>query len=245
MKIDAMAFGAHPDDIELTCAGTLIKLASNGYQTAVIAVTGGELGTRGTPEMRAAEFSRAAAVMGAGVHRCLDIADGNVQATWANKLKVIEVIREFQPHIVFAPYWVDRHPDHVNTSALVSEAAFLSGLKKVDTGQPPHRPQRVVFYPCRFDFTPSFIVDVTQEHDRKLEAIRAYQSQFYDPARSQSGEAETNISHPGFLETIVARARQYGSYIGTEFGEAFLVREPLKLDDPVAFFRPDSQFKFL
>ena len=239
MQIDILAFGAHPDDIELTCAGTIIKLGAMGYKTGVIALTQGELGTRGTAEIRAQEFEAAGKILGLSIHKMLDIADGNVAVTDENKLKVIREIREYKPRIVFAPYWKVRHPDHGHASHLVREAAFFSGLKKIDTGQEAHRPFKVVYYPGRFEFAPSFIVDVSEHHEQKVDAIQAYKSQFHNSEKNKYGDEETNISTPEFLEAIITRDKQYGSYIGAKYGEPFLVREPMRLDDPVDFFGPE------
>lgn len=239
MQLDVLAFGAHPDDIELTCAGTIIKLGALGYKTGVIALTQGELGTRGTVELRAQEFEAAGEIMGLSAHKMLDIPDGDIAVTRENKLKVIREIREYKPRIVFAPYWKVRHPDHGHASNLVREAAFFSGLTKIDTGQKAHRPYKVIYYPGRFEFEPSFIVDVSDYHDRKVEAIQAYKSQFHNPEKDKYGDDETNISTPEFLEAIITRSKQYGSYIGVKYGEPFLVREPMQLDDPVKFFGPE------
>lgn len=239
MKLDVLAFGAHPDDIELTCAGTIIKLGAMGYKTGVVALTRGELGTRGTPEIREQEFDAAGKIMGLAVHKILDIPDGNVSLTLENKMAVIEEIRRHKPSLVLAPYWVVRHPDHGHASDLVREAAFFAGLKKIDTGQEAHRPHKVIFYPGRFEFKPSFIIDVSAYHDQKVQAIQAYKSQFHNPDKSDYGLEDTNISTPAFLEAIITRAKQYGSYIGVEYGEPFLVREHMRLDDPVAFFGPE------
>jgi len=236
MKLDALAFGAHPDDVELTCAGTLIKLNAKGYSTGVVSLTQGELSTRGNTITRAREFAAAAEIMSVKAHRLLSLPDGDINSSWDQKLAVIREIRELRPGIVFAPYWRDRHPDHARASDLVREASFLSGLSKIDTDQEAHRPNRVLFYPCRYEFKPSFIVDISEFHDRKMAAIQAYQSQFNNSANSLFGETETNISHPAFIRAITTRAKQYGSYIGVEYGEPFLVREPVNLDDPVAFF---------
>jgi len=240
MQLDALAFGAHPDDVELTCAGTLIKLANRGYRTGVCALTQGEMGTRGNAETRRQEFEAAAKIMGLATHRLLDLPDGNVQVTWENKLKVIRVLRELKPTIVFLPYWFDRHPDHGHASELVQEAAFVAGLKRIETGQEPHRPRRLLYYPCRYEFIPSFIVDISDTHERKMEAIRAYQSQFYNPELDEAGLEQTFISTPEFLEFIITRAKQYGSYIGAKYAEPFLVREPIRIDDPVALFAQEG-----
>ncbi len=236
MQLDAVAFGAHPDDIELFCGGTLIKLGSQGRKIGVISLTQGELGTRGSPEIRSQEFQEAATVLKVSTHKMLDIPDGDVAVNWENKLKIIREIRTYQPAVVFAPYWKDRHPDHENTSNLVREAAFLSGLKKIETDQQAHRPYKVIYYPCWFEFSPSFVVDTTESHDQKIKAIQAYRSQFDHPDKSKFGDEETLISRPEFLEKITTRDRYYGSSIGTTFGESFLVREPLRLDDPIGLF---------
>ena len=241
MQLDAVAFGAHPDDIELFCGGTLIKLGSQGRKIGVISLTQGELGTRGSPKIRSQEFQEAATVLKVSTHKILDIPDGDVAVNWENKLKIIREIRTYQPAVVFAPYWKDRHPDHENTSNLVREAAFLSGLKKIETDQQAHRPYKVIYYPCWFDFKPSFVVNITECHDQKIKAIQAYRSQFDHPDKSEFGDDETLISRPEFLEKITTRDRYHGSSIGTTFGEPFLVREPLRLDDPIGSFDTSEQ----
>jgi len=185
------------------------------------------------------EFAAAARVMGASVHKALDIPDGRVELNWENKVKVIREIRAHQPRIVFAPYWIARHPDHEAASRIIREASYLSGLKKLDTGQEAHRPFRVLFYQSRFEFSPSFVVDISSAHEKKLEAIRSYASQFDSPEKADYGTDETLISRPDFIERIVTRDRQYGTYVGVEFGEPFLVREALSIDDPVKFFGPE------
>jgi bacillithiol biosynthesis deacetylase BshB1 len=196
------------------------------------------MGTRGNAEIRAREFAAAAEVMGVTVHRALDMPDGCVETTMENKVKVIREIRAHRPRIVFAPYWVARHPDHEAASRIVREASYLAGLKKLDTGQEAHRPFKVMYYQSRFEFSPSFVVDITSAHDKKLEAIGAYASQFHSPSRADYGTDETLISRPDFVKRIETRDRQYGTYVGVEFGEPFLVREALKIDDPVEFFGP-------
>ncbi len=236
MQLDSVAFGSHPDDIELFCGGTLIKLASEGHKIGVISLTQGELGTRGSPEIRSREFQEAATLLKLSTHKTLDIPDGDVALNRENKLKIIREIRTYRPAVIFAPYWKDRHPDHENTSNLVREAAFLSGLKKIETDQQAHRPYKVIYYPCWFEFRPSFVVDITECHDQKIKAIQAYKSQFDHPDKSKFGDEETLISQPEFLERITTRDRYYGSSIGTTFGEPFLIREPLRLDDPIGFF---------
>jgi bacillithiol biosynthesis deacetylase BshB1 len=232
--VDVLAFGAHPDDVELGCGGTLVKLGEMGYKTGVIALTRGELGTRGSKQIREREFTEAAGILGLTGYKVLDIPDGDIVVNMENKLKVVREIRAFRPRVVFAQYWKDRHPDHAHASNLVREAAFFAGLKKIDTGQAPHRPDRVVYYAGRYEFKPSFVVDISGQHAKKVAAINAYKSQFHNPEKSKYGDDETNISNPEFLDAIVTRAKQYGAYLGVQFGEPFFVREPILLDDPVA-----------
>ncbi len=243
--LDALAFGAHPDDVELTCGGTLIKLVRGGYRVGVVALSGGELGTRGDRRTREREFERASQLMGLTSHRILGLPDGGLGPSSDQKRKVVGVIRELRPKVVFAPYWEDRHPDHANASTLVWEGAFLAGLSRFDTGREAWRPYRVLFYASRAEFKPSFVVDVSDTHEAKMEAVRAYRSQFDEGGRSGAADPETNISRPGFLQAVITRSKQYGSYIGTDFGEPFLVREPLRLDDPVAFFGPECLNTFV
>jgi len=242
MKLDALAFGAHADDVELACSGTIIKLGALGYKTGVITLTRGEMGTRGNAEIRAKEFSEASDIMGLTTHKMLDIPDGRVEVTWENKLKIIKEIRAHKPRIVFAPYWIARHPDHENASQLVRQSAYLAGLKKLDTGQEAFRPYKVIHYQGRFEFKPSFIVDTSDFHEQKMKAIQAYKSQFHnEDGTGGYGNGETLLSKPEFLDRIATRDRQYGTYIGVKYGEPFLIREAIKLDDLVKFFGPEYQ----
>jgi len=236
MPIDFLAFGAHPDDIELGCGGTLIKLARQGYRTAAVTLTRGESGTRGSVDIRRQEFDRAAEIMRTAVHRMLDMPDGAIAETHENKLKLVRVIRELQPRLVATVHWEARHPDHVRTSHLVREASMIAGFKSLDTGQPRWRPFRVLYFPERYEVTPSFIVDISETFDEKMRAVRAHESQFHGVNMAKYGEAKTSITRPEFLEFIELRARKWGMAIGGRYGEAFVVRETLRLDDPVAAF---------
>ena len=236
MKLDALAFGAHADDVELACSGTIIKLGALGYKTGIITLTRGEAATRGSAEIRAKEFQEASEIMGLAASKMLDIPDGRVEDSWENKLKIIEEIRVYKPKIVFAPYWITRHPDHEETSRLVRKAAYLAGLIKLETDQEPFRPYKVIYYQARFEFKPSFIVDISDFHEQKVKSILAYKSQFHHAHKAKFGEDETLISQPEFLDRIATRDKQYGAYVGVRYGEPFLVREALKVDDPVAFF---------
>lgn len=236
-SIDFLAFGAHPDDIELGCAGTLIKLAQQGYRTAAITLTQGEAGTRGTPEIRKKEFDAAAQLMQVAVHRQLDMPDSAIEETYANKLKLVQVIRELRPRVVATVHWEARHPDHIHASNLVREAAMIAGLKNLPGGKgEPWRPFRVLYFPERYEVPPSFIVDISTTFVKKMQAVLAHESQFHGPNMQQYGGTQTVISRPEFLESIAIKNQRWGGMIGVKYGEAFLVREPVRLDDPVAAF---------
>lgn len=233
MDLDALAFGAHPDDVELLCAGTLIRLARKGYRIGVITLTEAELGSQGSPKVRKSEFDQASQIMGLSFHKVLDIPDGAVSSSSENRLKVLKEIRTLRPKIIFAPYWEARHPDHAHCSLLVREAAYLSGLAKIETGQQTFRTSRVLYYMELYEFNPSFIFDISETFDDKMRAIQAYKSQFFNP----DSQAEKNlINQPEFLQSIVIRAKYFGNKIGARYGEPFYVREPMKLDDPVKHF---------
>lgn len=228
MELDVLAFGAHRDDVELTCAGTMIKLADMGYRTGIVDLTAGEMGTRGSVEERAKESEEAAIIMKVKIRENLYIPDANIVVNDENKLKVVTVIRKYRPKIILLPYWRDRHPDHAHTGQLVFESAFLAGLPKYAPEMPKHRTKKLFFYMCHFQFEPSFIVDVTEQHERKMQAILAYKSQIYNP--SYPGE-ETYISSPEYLESIEFRSRYYGWLIGKKYGEPFLSIEKLEVKD--------------
>lgn len=225
MKIDILAFGAHPDDVELGCAGTLLAHISKGKSAGIIDLTQGELSTRGTVEIRNKEALSAAKILGINVRENLKFEDGFFSNDKHHQIEVIKTLRKYRPEIVItnAPY--DRHPDHGRASALVSDACFLAGLKQIHTklnteNQQPHRPRFVMHYIQYRNIKPDFIVDISDYFDRKMESIKAHKSQFYDP---ESNEPETVISAPDFLEAVVARARVLGKQIGIRYGEGFTV----------------------
>ena len=202
--LDVLAFGTHPDDLELCCGGTLILLASRGYRVGSVDLTRGELGTRGSAEIRAQETAAANEILKLSLRENLGIPDGNIEKSQENIRRVIQVLREHRPRLVLAPYWEERHYDHVHGSELVSEAAFYSGLAKIDTGQECFRPYRVLYYMGRVGFRPSFVVDVAVTFDAKMRALRSYQSQFHSSAESKTSEPETLIT--GHL-TLAASTR--------------------------------------
>lgn len=233
MNVDVLAVGAHPDDVELGCGGLLAALSRRGLTTAILDLTRGEAGTRGTPETRAREAAEAARLLGARFRETLDLGDGNLRTDRAAELAVIEVVRRSRPRLVIAPLPSDRHPDHVRAGRLVSDAAFYAGLRAIVTGHAPHRPQQVVYYPSTFLAEPTFLVDISAVLDVKLSAVRAYRSQFHDP---DSTEPPTFISTPEFLEGITARARGFGRLANVAAAEGFISLRPPLIADPVAVF---------
>ena len=233
MKLDVLAFGAHPDDVELSVGGTLAKLANLGHRTGVADMTRGELGTRGTSRIRSREAQAAAEVLELKTRVSLGLPDAHLQDTSAARLKVIEQLREFRPGLVFTHHGDDPHPDHVATSRIVTAACYLSGLEKITTGQPRFRPDRIVYFRQSSLPAPSFLVDISAFFEQKMRAIGCFASQLHDPG---SDEPQTYLSVPEFLPALKALNRHYGSLIGTSYAEAFHTREPLAMGDPVAFF---------
>ncbi|MBR9860101.1 bacillithiol biosynthesis deacetylase BshB1 [bacterium] len=232
MKLDVLAFAAHPDDVELACSGTLIKLKKSGKRIGIVDLTEGEMGTRGTPEIRKAESKASSEIMGLDVRENLNLGDAWFEISKSNQLKVIESIRAYQPDIILVNAKNDRHTDHPKGGELVKQAAFLSGLAKVETEregvkQDAWRPKHIFHYIQYLMDTPDFIVDISDEFETKMKAIQAYKSQFYNP---ESDEPKTLISSQEFLKYIEARARECGSAIESTYGEGFHVIRPLSLD---------------
>lgn len=229
MHVDVLAIGAHPDDIELSCGGTIAKLVKDGHRVALADITQGELGTRGNKEIRAKEAATAAKILGVVTRRNLEIPDGDIELSHANLRKVITLVRELTPKILIIPHSVERHPDHVHAHRLCKEAWFYSGLRKIETSlngasQKPHRPDNFFEFMQWYEFTPSFIVDISNTFDAKMKAIKAHASQFYDP---RSKDPETLLSRPEFLERIETDSEYYGKKIGAKYGEPFYSWTPL------------------
>lgn len=234
MNADVVVLSAHPDDAELACSGTVKNLTNEGRTVAFVECTRGELGTRGTPELREQEARDAAAILGVTQRMNLDMPDGNVQHTQENILSVVRAIRAFRPTLLLIPPPIERHPDHEAVHRLARAAAFLSGLQKVITThngamQAPHRPSRMLCFQQQYDFPrePSIYVDITETFDDKMRSIKAFTSQFYLPDLYTSDEPSTFISRPEFLSEIESRAAYFGSRIGVRYAEAFLAVEPL------------------
>ncbi len=248
-SLDVLALAAHPDDAELCAGGTLCLLAKQGYKTGVIDFTRGELGTRGTPEQRMQEAARAAEIMGLSARENLGIPDGDIRNTKENQRALIERIRRHRPHIVLINAPEDRHPDHPNAARLSTDALFYSGLAKIETedelgtAQEPWRPNHVLHYMQSIEFAPTFVVDVSEVWEQRIQALRAFQSQFYNPGYD-SDEPETFISNKGFFDWVEAGARVHGYRIGAEFGEPFLYRHgPVGVTDLVEMLGRDRPFR--
>lgn len=232
-ELDVLAVFSHPDDAELTMAGTLLKLKSLGYRTGVLDMTRGEMGTRGTPEIRAKESLDAARVMGLDARLNLEQPDGHIMLSKETRQAMVRVIRKHRPKVVFTSHWDDPHPDHAATSRIVREAARLATMRHYDedSGLAATKMPALAHAVYSRLVVPSFIVDVSEFAEEKMKAIRAHASQFY---HADSKEPETRISAQGFLQQIEWRMHYYGSLIGVAAGEAFFVREALNVDDPMA-----------
>jgi bacillithiol biosynthesis deacetylase BshB1 len=226
MKLDILAIGAHPDDIELSCGGTILSHISQGYKVGILDLTGGELGTRGTTDTRREEAANAAQILGVAMRENAGFADGFFANDKEHQLALIKYIRKYRPDIILAPAIHDRHPDHARSAQLVEDAAFLSGLTKVETKldggvQEAFRPKAVYHYIQSLDIKPDFAVDISAFFDKKIEAIRAYRTQFYDP---QSNEPNTFISSPDFLDLIRGRASHFGVPMGVRYAEGYTAK---------------------
>lgn len=227
MKLDILAFGVHPDDVELGCAGTIMAAIDQGKKVGIVDLTRGELGTRGTPTTRTQEAAAAAKIMGVDVRENLDMADGFFTNDESHQRKIIALIRKYQPDIILANAPEDRHPDHGRSAKLVSDAAFLSGLRKVETihegiTQNAWRPAYTFHYIQDRFIQPSFVIDITAYMERKMEAVLAYGTQF---TNADTSEPQTYISSPQFLETVKARALMLGKRIGVGYAEGYITEK--------------------
>ena len=231
MKIDVLAIGAHPDDVELGCGGTIAKLISEGKKVAILDLTQGELGTRGTNETRAIEAKNAAEILGISARENLKMKDGFLVNSEEYQLRIIKAIRTYQPEIVFCNAVDDRHPDHAKAAKLASDACFLSGLIKIETEesgkkQEKWRPKQVFHYIQWKNLEPDFVIDISGFLDKKIESCLAYKTQFYDPT---STEPTTPISSKSFLDSITYRAQDLGRLAGVEHAEGFTTEKTLAL----------------
>lgn len=231
MNLDLLAIAAHPDDVELTCGGTLLKMAQLGYKTGILDLTAGEMGTRGTPEIRAKEAAKAAKLLRVSWRDTLGVPDSDVQATRQHKLRVAAVIRKLRPRTVVLPYWEARHPDHYNASTLGYEGCFLAGLKQLPLEGEPYRPFKILYSTAYAEVRPTFVVDISAQYEQRRKAILAFASQF----RPQKGERSSKV-HLAIdrLEAEMNQlARHYGQMIGVQYGEPFFQKELIKVEDVV------------
>lgn len=224
---DVLAIAAHRDDVEQTCGGTLLRMAARGLRTAILDLTQGEAGTRGSAEERALEADEAARLLGAGWRQALELPDGAIENALENRIRIVRVLRRLRPRVVVLPYWQARHPDHAKTGILGYEACFLSGLAKVDTGLPPHRPFKIVYASLYADVRPSFIVDITNFIEQRHQALMAYRSQY----ANQPAGSGLFVPEEGIRERTFAEARHYGLLAGVRYGEPFVQKEVGLVDD--------------
>lgn len=236
MDADVLALGAHPDDVELSIGGTIAKLGDRGRTVVIADLTRGEKGSRGNEEIRAAEAEKARSVLGAAERVNLDLGDGSLVDNLDNRSRLVEVIRRYRPKLILANHWNDLHPDHMAVGQLVRSVMYASGFIKYPAEGEPFRPREVLFFMAHLAFEPSMVVDVTGYHDRKMEAIRCYESQLYRDGPDD--EPQTNISKPDFLGRLESRARHYGSLAGVDMGEPFLTIRAVPVFDPVDLYGP-------
>ncbi len=232
MNLDVLVFAAHPDDAELAMGGTIAKLSNNNYKVGIIDLTKGELGTRGTAETRQKEAFNAAIALKVALRENLELPDGDIKNTKENLMKVIIEIRKFRPKIIFAPYFNDRHPDHIDASNLIKRAMFSTGLAKLKTfdkevPQSHYRPAKLFYYMQTYTFDPTFIIDISETFDQKMKAVQCYSTQFHNPL---SKEPETFISRPEFINYIQSRAEYFGFAISKMYGEPFYCEEKIELN---------------
>jgi len=224
---DILAIAAHRDDVEQTCGGTLLKMKSAGWRTAILDLTQGEAGTRGSAAERAAEAAEAARILGVSWRQALDIPDGRVENIYENRVKIVRVLREVRPRVVILPYWTGRHPDHYTTSIVGYEACFLSGLAKLDTGAPPHRPFKILYASLYADVRPSFVVDISLHIEQRHQSLMAYKSQYLN----QSTGSGLFVPEEEIRERTFAEARHYGLLSGVRYAEPFVQKEVGLVDD--------------
>lgn len=250
MPLDVLAFAAHPDDVELCAGGTICTLTKQGYAVGVVDLTRGQLGTRGNPELREEEAARASEIMGLSARENLGMMDGALANTREHQLEIIRMVRKYRPHVALIGTFECRHPDHGAAVRLCADAFFYAGLRKIETavqGEPqePWRPHHVLHYMQAIEFAPTFVVDVSDVWEQRIEALQAFKSQFYNPEyESAEDEPETYVSNEGFFKWVEGRARTYGYRVGAEYGEPFLYRHgPVGVQDLMQVLQAEKQFR--
>ena len=228
--VDLLAIAAHPDDVEQTCGGAMLRMAEAGYRTGIVDLTAGDMGTRGSPEIRVAESTVAAGILKVSHRENLHFPDARLENSLAGRMTLALRIRELRPRTVILPYWEGRHPDHYRASGIGYEACFLAGLRKIDQYTEPHRPHKIIYASIYANVTPSFVVDITQYFDRRMESLLAYRSQY----GSESEGATLFPDEAEIRERLAAMARFYGNLIGVRYGEPYVVKETMRIDDVVS-----------
>jgi bacillithiol biosynthesis deacetylase BshB1 len=229
-KVDVLAIAAHPDDVELTCAGTLIKMVDKGYSVGILDLTQGEMGTRGTPEIRAAEAEAARIAIGARWRERLNLGDSRLTASIENRYALAAKIREAGPRTVVLPYWEGRHPDHYTAATLGYEACYAAGLKQLPVAGEPHRPKKIIYASMYWEVKPSFFVDITAQWERKLKAISCFASQFAGDLRDIT---ELYPAWGRLIDRITTQCKYFGHLMGVDYAEPFVVKESMAVDDIV------------
>jgi bacillithiol biosynthesis deacetylase BshB1 len=228
--LDVLAIAAHPDDVEQTCGGTLIRMAETGYRTGILDLTAGDMGTRGSPEIRIAEAEEAARILLVSWRGNLRFPDARLENTISARMTLAAQIRHLQPRVVILPYWEARHPDHYRAGEMAYEACFLAGLRKLDPDSEPHRPFKVIYSSLYANVIPSFVVDISAQFDRRMDSLFAYRSQY----GSQQDGSDLFPRQDEIRDRLAAIARFYGNQIGVQYGEPFVVKETMRVDDIVA-----------
>ncbi len=234
MGVDILAIGAHPDDVDMIAGGTLAKLADRGREIVIADLTRGETATRGTAERRSREAAAAANVLGAAHRENLDLGDGVLENNMASRRKIIELVRTYRPVLLLTHHERDLHPDHAAAGRMVRDAFYPGGFSNFPADGSSWRPNELLFFMAHTPFEPGFVVDISNYHDRKMNAVKCFVSQLHKP---RSNEPATGISKPGFLPALEGRARYFGSLIGVEYGEPFLPLRTVPVDDPVDLYQ--------
>ena len=234
MHLDLLAIAAHPDDVELTCGGTLLKMAQSGYKTGILDLTAGEMGTRGTPELRSKEAAKAAKLLKVSWRGTLGVPDSDVQPARQHKLRLAAVIRQLRPKTVILPYWEARHPDHYHASTLGYEGCFLAGLKQLPIEGEPYRPFKILYSTSYADVRPTFVVDISAQYEQRRRAILAFASQFRPKKGQRAGKVgKVHLAIDRLEAEMNQLARHYGQMVGVLYGEPFLQKELMKVEDVV------------
>ena len=229
-QVDVLTIAAHPDDVELTCSGTLLRMVTQGYSVGILDLTQGEMGTRGTPEIRAAEAAAAAKVIGAKFRERMNLGDSRLTPSIENRLAVAEQIRKARPRTVILPYWEGRHPDHYTAATIGYEACYAAGLKQLPVSGAPHRPKKILYASMYWEVRPSFLVDISAHFPRKLEAINCFASQF---AGDLKDITELYPAWGRLLDRVTTQCKYYGHLMGVDYAEPFIVKEVMAVDDIV------------